>query len=139
MAMPHNETSRLAKTSWWFDDAIKHDPSATAAALNGTITADVAIVGGGFTGLWTALLLKEKSPDLKIALIEADLCGSGASGKNGGKVHGYWSALPGIAATLGPDAALAVAHAGLKEDMLGRDTDKIRSFCLYGNGSQWAR
>ena len=131
--MPHNETSCLAKTSWWFDDAIKHDPSATAAPLNGTITADVAIVGGGFTGLWTALLLKEKSPALKIALIEADLCGSGASGKNGGKVHGYWSALPGIAATLGPDAALAVAHAGSKAQ------DGIRAFATAPGRDVWWR
>lgn len=133
MAMPHTDTARLTKTSWWFDDAIKHDPAPHAAPLNGTIQADVAIVGGGFTGLWTALLLKEKSPELKIALIEAHLCGSGASGKNGGKVHGYWSALPGIAATLGPDAALAIARAGSKAQ------DGVRSFATAPGRDVWWR
>ena len=64
------------------------------AALKGEISADVAIVGGGYTGLWTALALKARQPSLSIALIEAGLCGCGASGKNGGKAHGYWAALP---------------------------------------------
>ena len=66
-----------------------------APALEGEITADVAIVGGGFTGLWTALALKARKPSLSIALIEAGLCGCGASGKNGGKAHGYWASLSG--------------------------------------------
>lgn len=131
--MSRIETATLAKTSWWFDDAMAHDRAAVATPLSGSITADVAIVGGGFTGLWTALLLKEKSPSLNIVLIEAGLCGSGASGKNGGKVHGYWSSLPGIAATLGPDAALAVARAGSKAQ------DGVRAFATAPGRDVWWR
>lgn len=102
-------------------------------ALSGRIAVDVAIVGGGFTGLWTALALKERAPHLSIALIEATLCGSGASGKNGGKVHGYWGALAGMEANLGGDAALAVARAG------ARAQDGIRRFATAPGRDVWWR
>ncbi|MBW2697795.1 MAG: FAD-dependent oxidoreductase, partial [Deltaproteobacteria bacterium] len=45
---------------------------------------DVAIVGGGFTGLWTAYYLKRLQPDLRVAIVEAEITGFGASGRNGG-------------------------------------------------------
>jgi glycine/D-amino acid oxidase-like deaminating enzyme len=45
---------------------------------------DVAIVGGGFTGLWTARELKRRDPDLRICVLEKSVCGFGASGRNGG-------------------------------------------------------
>jgi glycine/D-amino acid oxidase-like deaminating enzyme len=48
------------------------------------VDADVAIVGGGFTGLWTAYYLSERQPDIRVALIEREICGFGASGRNGG-------------------------------------------------------
>ena len=50
----------------------------------GDTRADVCIVGGGYTGLWTAIMLKEQNPELDVLLIEADICGAGASGRNGG-------------------------------------------------------
>ena len=58
--------------SWWFSDAMRAEGGLPPSpALSGSVTADVAIVGGGFTGLWTALALKERAPQLSIALIEA--------------------------------------------------------------------
>jgi len=54
------------------------------AALDGDCQTDVAIVGGGFTGLWTAYYLAERDPSLSITVIERDICGFGASGRNGG-------------------------------------------------------
>ena len=59
-----------------------------ARALGGETTADVAIVGGGYTGLWTALALQEHDPELRVDLVEADICGGGPSGRNGGFLHG---------------------------------------------------
>jgi len=52
--------------------------------LDGDTEVDVAIVGGGFTGLWTAYYLAERDPSLSIMVIEREICGFGASGRNGG-------------------------------------------------------
>lgn len=52
--------------------------------LRGPTTADVAIVGGGFTGLWTAIRLLETQPDLRVVVLEMETVGFGASGRNGG-------------------------------------------------------
>lgn len=123
-----------SQQSWWLDEALNAEGSISSAApLIGKAEFDVAIVGGGFTGLWTAIALKERAPALKIGLIESSICGSGASGKNGGKVHGYWAGLPGIAQTLGNDAALAVAHAGTKAQ------DGIRAFATAPGRDVWWR
>lgn len=70
---------------FWLDQALAkeagHEPP-----LVGETTADVCIVGGGFTGLWTAIQLKQSQPDLDVVIVEADICGAGASGRNGGCV-----------------------------------------------------
>jgi putative aminophosphonate oxidoreductase len=68
---------------FWLEQALFRDGE-LAPALQGEQTADVCIVGGGFTGLWTALQLKQQNPALDIAILESDLCGAGASGRNGG-------------------------------------------------------
>jgi putative aminophosphonate oxidoreductase len=68
---------------FWLEHALSIDGELTPA-LQGAQRADVGIVGGGFTGLWTALQLKQQNPALDIAIIESDLCGAGASGRNGG-------------------------------------------------------
>lgn len=51
--------------------------------LNSDLEVDVAILGGGFSGLWTALFLLENEPSLEIAIVESEICGFGASGRNG--------------------------------------------------------
>ncbi|AXI77396.1 NAD(P)/FAD-dependent oxidoreductase [Peterkaempfera bronchialis] len=53
-------------------------------ALPGDLDVDVALVGGGLTGLWTAYYLKQAQPDLRIAVLEKEFAGFGASGRNGG-------------------------------------------------------
>jgi glycine/D-amino acid oxidase-like deaminating enzyme len=120
--------------SWWFSDALNQERGQQASpSLEGEITVDVAIVGGGYTGLWTALALKERQPGLSVALIEAGLCGSAASGKNGGKAHGYWSALSGMSKSIGDDAALAVARAGTVAQ------DGLRAFATAPGRDVWWR
>jgi glycine/D-amino acid oxidase-like deaminating enzyme len=99
--------------SWWLEDALAREGNPEpAAALSGDATADVAIVGGGYTGLWTALALRERQPDLRITVLEAEICGHGPSGRNGGFVHGYWASLAGILPVLGEERALELARAG---------------------------
>ena len=99
--------------SWWLEDALARegDPS-PAPPLTGDATADVAIVGGGYTGLWTALALRERAPELRVTLLEAEICGHGPSGRNGGFVHGYWASLPGVLAVLGEEEALRLVREG---------------------------
>jgi gamma-glutamylputrescine oxidase len=62
------------------------EPPRPAAPLAGRASVDVAIVGGGFTGVSTAWHLRERRPELGIALLEAGVLGQGASGRNGGQV-----------------------------------------------------
>ncbi|WP_393062490.1 NAD(P)/FAD-dependent oxidoreductase [Streptomyces sp. LN549] len=66
---------------FWLDDPAK--PQA-APAPAGDLTCDLLVVGGGYTGLWTALVAKERDPSLDVVLIEADEAGGAASGRNGG-------------------------------------------------------
>ena len=70
-----------APRSFWLDAP---DAPAPLPALAGHVTADLAIVGGGFTGLWTALLARERDPSLDVVLLEARTVGWAASGRNGG-------------------------------------------------------
>lgn len=120
--------------SWWLSEALSSEGNVPAASpLEGECTADVGIVGGGFAGLWTALTLKSRRPDLSIVLIEASICGSGASGKNGGKVHGYWSSLGTAVHALGRDGALAIAKAG------DWAQDDIRTFASECGRDVWWR
>lgn len=66
---------------FWLDDPRR--PRATPALVGGT-TCDLLVVGGGYTGLWTALVAKERDPSADVVLVEADEAGGAASGRNGG-------------------------------------------------------
>ena len=93
---------------WWLDEAPPVEPQ---PALEGELEVDVAIVGGGYTGLWTALAVGELEPSARVAVLEAALCGEGPSGRNGGFLHGYWSSLARARRVFGDGGALAVAEA----------------------------
>ena len=66
---------------YWYDDADEPDSNPT---LVRTESCDLCVIGGGYTGLWTAIIAKERDPNRDIVLIEGGDIGSGASGKNGG-------------------------------------------------------
>ena len=70
--------------SFWFKQALEQEIASAPRALSQDTQGDVAIVGGGYTGLWTAILIKQQQPDLDVVVIDKGLCGSGASGANGG-------------------------------------------------------
>jgi glycine/D-amino acid oxidase-like deaminating enzyme len=96
-----------ATTPWWQEEA---PPDEERPPLEEATDADVAVVGGGFTGLWTALELRRRLPSSRVVLLEAARCGDGASGRNGGFLHGYWEALPRLVELFGPEQALALAR-----------------------------
>ncbi|MHC3453201.1 MULTISPECIES: NAD(P)/FAD-dependent oxidoreductase [Streptomyces] len=68
-------------TAYWLDDPARPEPR---PALTGTETCDLLVVGGGYSGLWTALIAKERDPDRDVVLVEGREVGWAASGRNGG-------------------------------------------------------
>lgn len=99
-------------TSWWLEEAAIAFDDDVSEPLAGDVEADVCIVGGGFTGLWTALAVKQRDPSAHVVLLEAERCGAGPSGRNGGFLHGYWAGIGRARSVLGEQGALAVARAG---------------------------
>jgi glycine/D-amino acid oxidase-like deaminating enzyme len=69
--------------SLWLD-GLEDDPLVPRPALPGRLEVDVAIVGAGYTGLWTAYYLARRDPGLRLAVLEREIAGFGASGRNGG-------------------------------------------------------
>jgi len=70
-----------ALSLWW--DGLPGN-LAVRPALSGDLEVDVAVVGAGLTGLWASYYLSRADPDLRIAVLERDVAGFGASGRNGG-------------------------------------------------------
>ena len=133
--------SEYRSLSFWFDSLVESgaDDLSPRLPLPGDCEVDIAIVGGGLTGLWSAYYLLKRSPGLRIAILEKHIAGFGASGRNGG----WCSALfPSSVATLeqrhGLDAALAmrramidtVAEVGRAADAEGIDCDFVQGGTL---------
>jgi len=94
--------------SLWLQEAL--DDSPPLPALSGTVDADVCIIGGGFVGLWTANWLKRWQPSIDVVVLEQDICGGGASGRNGGFVLSWWAKFPSLKRMLGTERAVAVCR-----------------------------
>ncbi|TLQ45183.1 NAD(P)/FAD-dependent oxidoreductase [Streptomyces marianii] len=92
---------------WYADEGIP----APREPLPGDTTADVCIVGGGYTGLWTAYYLKKAVPFLNITVLEARFCGYGASGRNGGWLYNGIAGRDRYARLHGHDAAVRLQQA----------------------------
>jgi len=82
-----------SSVSYWLESCA--DDLTPRPPLDGSTSADVAILGGGYTGLWTAYYLLRQQPGLRVVILERDICGFGASGRNGA-----WCA-PGLNVSLG--------------------------------------
>jgi putative aminophosphonate oxidoreductase len=100
-----------AARSLWLQEALLGEEAAEAPELLETIEADVCIVGGGYTGLWTALRIKELQPDATVVLLEADICGGGPSGRNGGFALSWWPKIETLQKRLGKEEALRLVKA----------------------------
>jgi glycine/D-amino acid oxidase-like deaminating enzyme len=96
--------------SFWHESV--PDDLTPRPALPGDGSADVAIVGGGLTGLWTAYYLLRAKPDLRIVVLEKEIAGFGASGRNGGWCSALFPrGVASLAKAHGLDAALALRRA----------------------------
>ncbi len=119
--------------SWWLRDALARDPGAECPPLNKSVKADVVIVGGGFSGLWTAYFLHQRNPNLGIVVLEQDICGGGPSGRNGGFASGWWDELGGLVALYGAEAAVRACRA------ITSSIDSIGEFCAANSIDAWYR
>ena len=98
--------------SWWLREALAAEGEVPQCPpLRSDLDADVVIVGGGYTGLWSAYFLTERRPELKVVLLEQDICGGGPSGRNGGFASGWWDELDGLLALYGPEASIRACRA----------------------------
>ena len=112
--MPHR--------SLWLDEALTPGEAA-APPLEGAARADVAIMGGGYAGLWTAIRVKQREPSCDVVVLEQDICGGGASGRNGGFALSWWAKLGMLVELCGTDGALAIARAAEEA------VDELGAFC----------
>lgn len=99
-----------ASYSYWLENS--GDDLTPRAPLDGSTTVDVAILGAGFTGLWTAYHLLRRDPSLNVAVLEAEIAGFGASGRNGGWCFAGFPLSPTeLTERYGQDAARAISLA----------------------------
>lgn len=127
------DRERDALSLWW-STLENHGPA--RPPLDGDVTVDVAIVGGGFTGLWTAREILRREPSCSVLVVEAETCGFGASGRNGGWASALFAESDAaIERHHGRSAALAmrrtmqrsVAELGTAADADGIDCDFVHA------------
>jgi glycine/D-amino acid oxidase-like deaminating enzyme len=124
-----------ARRSWWLEEALKlpefaGDPT---PPLERDESADVVILGGGYTGMWTAWFLKERESDLDVVLLEADICGGGPSGRNGGFCDGWWGHIASMRRIYGDADAMELLMA------CGRSPAEIGMWCERHGVDAWFR
>ena len=119
----------FVKKSWWMTTR----PYRPGPALQGDLEVDVAIVGGGFTGLATAWFLKRDEPGLRVALLEGEVVGFGASGRNGGFNMTLFGLTLGITALRFGKARAREAHHYMERavDTLRNLVRDLRLDCDY--------
>jgi glycine/D-amino acid oxidase-like deaminating enzyme len=109
--------------SLWLQEALAAETDTEGRELSGPLEADVCIVGGGYTGLWTALRLRELEPGVRVVLVEADICGGGPSGRNGGFTLSWWAKLETLVKRTGKEEAARLAR--VSERAVG----EVEEFC----------
>ena len=107
--------------SFWLQQTAGDAPDAPPFA--GDARADVAIIGGGYVGLWTAIRIRQQDPGCSVVLLEQDICGGGASGRNGGFALSWWPKIASLVRLCGDADAVRIARDS--EAAIG----ELRDFC----------
>jgi glycine/D-amino acid oxidase-like deaminating enzyme len=128
-----DEQALRSKSLWLdqLDTPVTHRPT-----LSGDADVDVAIVGGGYTGLWTAYSLLGADPSLRVLVVEREMVGFGASGRNGGWCVGELAGgLDGAIAASGRDAGIRMTRAIVDTvDEVGRVVEAEGIDCGFAKG-----
>ena len=124
----------LRTKSLWLDQL--DAPLAPRPTLSGDVDVDVAIVGAGYTGLWTAYALLRSDPSLRVLVVEREMVGFGASGRNGGWCVGELAGgLGGAIGAGGRDAGVRMTRAIIDTvDEVGRVIDAEGIVCGFAKG-----
>lgn len=126
-----DEALDLSRHSWWLRDALDAEEGEPAPALRGDIDADILVIGGGYTGLWSAYFAKEADPSLEVVVLEAGIVGGGPSGRNGGFVNDHWEDVEVIEELVGAEAAARAA------ELSHRAIAGIDAFCTKHDVNAW--
>jgi glycine/D-amino acid oxidase-like deaminating enzyme len=122
-----NETIPTSGSVLWLEEAMAGDDQPACPPLVGDVGADVCIVGGGYLGLWAAIEILEQAPETRVVLLEAQACGFGASGRNGGWVTGWHDELDQLISRFGIEEGLRLAECS------SRAIDRLEEICdTYG-------
>src|SRR4051812_27230249 len=98
------------------------------AAADGDLRCDVLVVGGGYTGMWAAWELSQLEPDARVIVIEAERCGHGPSGRNGGFANAMWFSAHALRDRFGGAAAGRALRAAPEAG------DRVGPFCSENEG-----
>ncbi len=129
----NGDLPRPAIGSWWLEEALA-DPAFAgpeAPALETETAADVAIMGGGYAGMWTAWFLTERAPGIDVVLLEQGVCGGGPSGRNGGFCNALWEEADLLLDVLGEEGARRTAH------LAERSVEAIGAWCDAEGVDAW--
>ncbi len=110
-------------TSFWLETC--GDDLTPRPSLDGSADADIAILGAGFTGLWTAYELLRREPSLKVTVLEREIAGFGASGRNGG-----WCAAGLQVSSANVERRFGRAAMTALEDAVDSGVDEIGRVCV---------
>jgi glycine/D-amino acid oxidase-like deaminating enzyme len=123
---------RAADRSWWLEEALALPEFAgpDAPPLRGDASADVVVIGGGYTGMWSAWFLKEREPGLDVVLLEQDVCGGGPSGRNGGFVNAFYDERWLLEDRFGEEGRRAA-------ELAARSIDEIGAWCERHGIDAW--
>jgi len=126
-----NQAMVHTRLGYWVEEAGEVEPR---PPLSGGLEADVVVVGGGYTGMWTAWYARQLQPGARVVLLESEpVCGRGPSGRNGGFCNAMWFSLASMRQRWGDAAALRVAQAA--EAAVAR----IGAFCEDRAVDAWFR
>ena len=122
---------RHTRLGYWIEEAGEVE---SRPPLDGSVEADLVVVGGGYTGMWTAWYAHRLQPEARVVLLESEaVCGRGPSGRNGGFCNAMWFSLASMRERWGGAPALRVAQAA--EQAVAR----IAGFCEEHDVDAWFR
>jgi glycine/D-amino acid oxidase-like deaminating enzyme len=128
VALHDTHIGRHTATGWWLEEAgaVEARPPLTRP-----LSADVLVIGGGYTGLWTAWHVLEAEPGARVALLEGEVCGQGPSGRNGGFCESMWLSAPALRERFGEGPARDLLEAS------SRSVEEIGAWCAEQEVDAW--